>query len=187
MPVHLGGYGIDPKFSRGPFEVTLAQRKVAAIFLQTELSLFASTGKHIRCSSLKNLFGTSVQVPRDWMVTDFIINDHPFVREFCRDDSPYEETDHDPWTAYLAYVERYSSLNSEEPALIRFSKEVQKALKNTWNIHPLQFQTILDWFEVRMVSPKGSHALDLNRFSNLILFDSPSAAQNYVRFVSDPD
>jgi len=156
LPVHLGGYGIDPKYSRGPFEVTLAQRKVAALFMQTDLSLFAGSGKVIRSAKLRGLFGKNVQVPKSWMVDDYFVCDHPLFGEFCREDSPYQDDDvKDSWTAYLAYVERYSSLCSESPALVQFNRWVQKSMDNTWNIKPVQYQTILDWFQVRTLRPKG--------------------------------
>jgi len=154
LPVHLGGLGISMKFSRGPLEVTLAQRKVAALFMQTDLGLFARTGKRIRCEKLKKMFGTPVDVPKSWMVDDFYVNDHPLCAEHCRLDSPYEESTHDPWLAYLAYVERYSSMTSEETPLVSITNQVREQLKSSWSVNPVQYQTILDWFEIRTLSPK---------------------------------
>lgn len=136
LPVHLGGYGLDPNLAPESWRVTRDQRLLAARFINdTRLQLYTRMGKR---NPIKMTELAHATLNYHLVGGDYVMEEHE------------TEADRDPWLLRLAYFGQIMSGShpvSEETIVRRFKSE--------YRLKPCAPQTLVAYWKQRLISRPG--------------------------------
>jgi len=201
LPIHLGGFGLNPLVSDKPVEVTHNQRLMATYFLHNPKLQWAvvNNQKYTGQKALDALFGKLVLNPTMMKESEFLFYglDKP-VKDRDPENVPEQymemvECDVDEWGILLAYVARISQNFTEglgDPILrIALQRKEQKDVKTkSGRLTAMLDSTIEEYRHVRYVSiprpPVPPLDLNLNRVRRDVLVNV-LAARNSPTHIDD--
>ncbi len=151
LPVHLGGYGLELKYSPSSWNVSRQQRMVARMFLKNEkLMLFRSE----QAKERNNLRGNKKLMDLIGKCQNF-----SFRQPFCPLNS--HETEENPWMERLSLIKRLTEAGGlitsvEGPVL---SKEISHRFQE---FKPVKFSTLASCWEMAYKFWRGPIVPDLH-------------------------
>jgi hypothetical protein len=162
LPVHLGGYGFDPKFGNTG-RVTRGQRRLAAQFVNNpKLVLF-------------RILGSSKLAMRTAAISGAIMRPRLIVGDYDCSDSE-ELFDDDPWLSRLAYATRMSVDLCSQRALSGAMPDrvVRQYIRHDYRMKPMSLKNIEIYRHGRLIvtkSPACPPIGGLNTFSPFTILD----------------
>jgi hypothetical protein len=137
MPVHLGGYGVDPIYASSDMKITKGQRKIAASFVHDpKLSLFIKLGFTIKTFGLDEATSKFKMLPSSQAYVPNIFED--------LDGS-------DKWLDRLAYITQAMRMGKAVDC-----KETVKVAKiiASHRLKPMSAQGLALWNDVKWIGTK---------------------------------
>jgi len=134
LPVHLGGYGVDIKYSPSAWSVTKTQREVAARFVaDPSLSLYRTIGR--RDNPFRKFLAATLK---------FRLDNNP------RPLRDYEtESGSDPWLERLAYANRATGRQDHDISVLA------RRLGRQFRLKPMSFEGLARYWSARLVAVPG--------------------------------